>query len=639
MVRGQGLIGALVFAILAALVAGVGASAAASAALPGVELATEPKTTTPLDGSGHDYAVRGPCRPLRFSGHAKLGTRVSIDGSPPRGGDFTVAIKLAGGEGTRIVARRGGTTSAIHVRCLPEGFPPIQFERFAKPAHDWYVVTPRNERDRAGFAIVLNGRGVPVWFSAPGANATGARLLAGGRIAWAHRVFYGDQQYTIRSLDGHVLDRVATVGSPTDPHDFLEIADGRYLVLTYKRRSGVDLSPYGGPADATVVDGEIQEVDRDGNLLWSWNSADHIGLEEAARWYPFILARPLQPGTPDERYDIAHINSIELDGNSLIASFRYFDAIYSIDRASGAINWKLGGTATSQSLDLHGDPEAPDLFGGQHDARLLSDGTVSAYDNATGRGYRPRAVRYAIHPRAATARLLESVVDPLVTDSPCCGNATHNRDGSWTIDWGRADLISEFGPGGQRRFNLRFGSRNSYRVAPADSDFATISQLRAGMDAMHPSPSAFECGLTSAANRVVGEAERDQLHGTPRPDVILGYSGADSLFGRASGDCLFGAAGRDRLRGGGGGDVLVGGQAASALNGGSGADLLVGGFGGDSFDGGGGADRISGGAGPDRIRVGGNATVSCGSGRDLVVVRGKTAFLSGDGCEVIRPSG
>jgi class 3 adenylate cyclase len=55
------------------------------------------------------------------------------------------------------------------------------------------------------------------------------------------------------------------------------------------------------------------------------------------------------------------------------------NAVFDIDQRSGNILWKLGGSATPESLRITNDPVFTNgsHFGGQHDARLLPDGTVT----------------------------------------------------------------------------------------------------------------------------------------------------------------------------------------------------------------------------------------------------------------------
>ena len=85
---------------------------------------------------------------------------------------------------------------------------------------------------------------------------------------------------------------------------------------------------------------------------------------------------------------------------------------------TASVVWKLGGTARPESLTILNDPEftTGSGFGGQHDARVLDDGSVTIFDNGfhpdTVLRHPPRAVRYAIDAGAGTATLLEQVNDP-----------------------------------------------------------------------------------------------------------------------------------------------------------------------------------------------------------------------------------
>ncbi len=146
------------------------------------------------------------------------------------------------------------------------------------------------------------------------------------------------------------------MGTPTDSHDLQMLSNGNALLVSYRPRDGVDLSPWGGPASATVIDGEIQEVDPSGQLVWSWNSKDHIALAETGHWYADNLI-PNPSRLPDGRsaYDIVHLNSVDAVDNPLVVSLRHTDAVFGINRASGAVQWKLGGITTPESLQLTGD--------------------------------------------------------------------------------------------------------------------------------------------------------------------------------------------------------------------------------------------------------------------------------------------
>ena len=131
------------------------------------------------------------------------------------------------------------------------------------------------------------------------------------------------------------------VGLDADGHD-LQFLGTDHLVGSKVPQSHVDTSAYGGSSDATVKNTELQEVSSGGQLVWDWKSQDHIALAETGRWWPRAI---------DLGYDIIHWNSIQPVGNSVIASFRHLDAVYKIDKSSGAIIWKLGGTSRPASLE------------------------------------------------------------------------------------------------------------------------------------------------------------------------------------------------------------------------------------------------------------------------------------------------
>jgi Ca2+-binding RTX toxin-like protein len=134
-------------------------------------------------------------------------------------------------------------------------------------------------------------------------------------------------------------------------------------------------------------------------------------------------------------------------------------------------------------------------------------------------------------------------------------------------------------------------------------------------------------------NDVVGTPGPDVLEGTAGADIICGLGGNDILIGRGGNDLLLGGAGADVLRGGAGADTLRGGGGNDTLRGGGGNDTLRGGGGNDRLLGGGGNDTLRGGAGADTLRGGvGNDRLFGGGGNDLLVGgRGRDLLDGGRG--------
>jgi hypothetical protein len=294
------------------------------------------------------------------------------------------------------------------------------------------------------------------------------------------------------ALDGSLLATWQTAGMPTDFHDFQLLPNGNALIGAYPARPDTeDLTAYGGPSTGgTLLDGEIQEVTPDGEAVWTWSTRDHVDPSETPERWRAEFVYGLPKDLPDGRqaFDWAHLNSIEETDGVVVVSFRHLDAVYAIDKADGEIPWKLGGTTTPESLTVVDDPEA-NALGGQHDARLLPDGTLTVYDNNSEEDIAPRAVRYELDLEARTATLIESIEDEDVPDSPCCGSARRLEDGSWVMSWGGTRVISEVGPDGDPHFVLTFVEVPeefgfSYRASPVEGAWPTIEDLRAGMDAM-----------------------------------------------------------------------------------------------------------------------------------------------------------
>jgi hypothetical protein len=237
-----------------------------------------------------------------------------------------------------------------------------------------------------------------------------------------------------------------------------------------------------------VIDNEIQEVTAAGRRVWRWNSRDHIALSESEPFMKYIVSGPVRTADGRKAYDIVHLNSIEQDGDSLIVSTRQTDAVYKISKATGDVEWKLGGTTIPQSLAVTGDPDPSLVISGQHDARLLPDGTLTLHDNRTLLAHsKPRAMRFAIDEAAGTATVLEALTDPQAAYSTCCGSARKLPAGDWVAAWGSSGLVTELTPSGRRVYALRFGGRrgaDSYRAVPILPGRLSLGALRAGMDRM-----------------------------------------------------------------------------------------------------------------------------------------------------------
>jgi hypothetical protein len=368
----------------------------------------------------------------------------------------------------------------------PDDFPSSRFESLRPTPPDLFVVAFSAPADRRPWVIVYDERGVPRWWYNPDTRALWGQILSDGNLSWARS--FGDgygldprMAHEVRSESGKLLRLVRTGGSIVDGHEYRELPNGNVLLDTYVPETA-DLRRFGGPRRATIVSAEVQEVDPAGEVLWRWNSRGQISLRETGRWWRNVLSNPRRR-LQREAFDPVHINSIEPRGHGeVVISTRHTDAVYGIDRASGEIRWKLGGTRTGKSLEVIGDP-ANKLLGGQHDARIDRRGRLTIFDNGKDRPRLPRVVFYRLELGRGRAVYRGQLNDPEVRESHCCGSARETSDGGWLVSWGDNPLVTGFDREGRIAFRLRLPA-STFRAVPVPESATSVARLREGMAAM-----------------------------------------------------------------------------------------------------------------------------------------------------------
>jgi hypothetical protein len=446
------------------------------------ELSSTPALTPAYSPSVPDYTVRCTSgQPVSVEAKIPAAESLKLDGvEEPSGATVQADVPLRAGQAFyfTVVDSLGSHTHAV--RCLPSDFPAWNATVPGSPQVAWLLLTPSGGNGAVPYVVVADSDGVPVWWMNTVSRPGDFKLLADGTLAWSFLSVGLPTHAEIHRLDGTLVRSLDTVGTGADGHDLQLLEDGDYLMEAYKPRTGVDLSPWGGPSNATVLDAEIQELTPEGALVWSWNSAGHIDPSETVPWG--IHRTETAPGV----YDLVHLNSLQPDGDGIVFSARHLDAVYRVRRGDGSIDWKLGGTTTPQSLAFVDDPLGASSFGGQHDARILPDGTLTVHDNGTSRGRPPRAVRYQIDSTARTATLLEEVTDPRATASTCCGSARRLPGGDWVMSWGSVGLVTELTPTGSPVLSIETPTTFSYRADPVLPGALSRDALHSAMDAMNP---------------------------------------------------------------------------------------------------------------------------------------------------------
>jgi hypothetical protein len=365
------------------------------------------------------------------------------------------------------------------IRCLPHDFPTITvtFHPMAgSPTPGFYLV------DSGKYGIVLDTQGTPVWY-ARASNVLNVDSLAPNTISLMPNAVgaFGTSatgRYDMYALDSATTTTLMAVGSPTDGHELRALPNGNHLLLTYPTEEGVDLTglqTYG--SEETMADCEVQELDPAGQLVWSWLASDHLDPRQES------MQPLLQSVNGTSLVDVFHFNSIEVDtqGN-LLLSARHANAVYYVERPSGKVLWKLGGTAYNKDgaphIEVVGDPQT--TFSLQHDARFVPNGHLTLFDDHGASPGVARGVEYMLDFEANTAKVAFQFQG--TAQSEYEGSFRRYPDGESVVGWGYIPsdprVVTEVNATGQDVLDIAFGGQNSYRAIKVPLSALDIRLLR-----------------------------------------------------------------------------------------------------------------------------------------------------------------
>ena len=298
------------------------------------------------------------------------------------------------------VSDAGGTTTYV-VHCLPATFPTVNVLTKTDQVKDGLLLlTPTygGYNDRVGFMAVLDNNGVPRFHRLlTDANfwASNLKPHGDGRFSLARRPLldlsdsaFGNWEIDLLDNKLKVTSTVTTVSplSHTDGHDFSITSDGHYVMLSDYDDEPRDLSDHGGSENDVVADSVIQRRTAAGASQFTWNSWDHRAV---LQWGSDCKVGLFLRGTLSWPPAYAHLNGLQLlsDGD-FVGSFRGCAQVLRIDGSTGAVEWKLGGTAPPEDSDTeflelveHQDTGVVEEFCGQHHVTLTSSDTVVMFDN------------------------------------------------------------------------------------------------------------------------------------------------------------------------------------------------------------------------------------------------------------------
>lgn len=248
--------------------------------------------------------------------------------------------------------------------------------------------------DAPASLFVLDTDGVTRWHIGRSDGVIGPpSVYAGAKLRDDGTILYL-RDYSLFVIDelGVELVRITSedVGLPGLHHDVIELDNGNFLTLSYTFRD-IDYPDIG---TAHVAGDLLVELTPDGEIVWEWDSFDHLDPQRRPFGFDEVI---LDPATLENAYDWTHGNGIIYDAASdtVLFSARHQDWLVQIDRASGDVLWRFGAegdfTLTQGTWQYH-----------QHSPQWQEDGTLLLYDNGFGNPGVPspmqtsRAVRYAI---------------------------------------------------------------------------------------------------------------------------------------------------------------------------------------------------------------------------------------------------
>ena len=385
-------------------------------------------------------------------------------------------------------SRPSGSTKTRSFRSRPDLKVPILTVSYPSPQP-----SPRGRGEgEAGLFFVAPGgpmiadaNGEPIWFHPVSKNVANfrAQMLGSEPVLtwWEGTVGKGyglSGQLVIADTTYKELHRVsAGNGFQADLHEFVVTAKETALLTAYHEVPG-DLSAFGGPAQGTILDSIVQEVDiASSRVLFEWHSLGHIALNETHATY-----------TKGQPFDYFHINSIEEDSDgNLLISARNTWAIYKIDRGSGAVMWRLGGRQSSFAMG------SGTIFAWQHDARRQSDGTITLFDDGA-------APKVESQSRGMVLTLDEALMKASLSrqythggngiSASSQGNLQVLSNGDVLVGWGSEPYFTEFDAQGHIVADGKFaGTFQSYRAfrlpwSAQPSDPPAIAAEKAGSGAI-----------------------------------------------------------------------------------------------------------------------------------------------------------
>ncbi len=356
------------------------------------------------------------------------------------GSDYQVRIAIEL-EGESYEGRSHSASTGM----VPADFPDLSLERGSGESFEGFLFT--SVLGNASAAVILDEDGDYVWWYQPDGIEMVGRTFPSrdGRSVYTMNLNPDgrrDGSMVVVSLDGSEIE---TTDLDYAHHEIYEHDDGTIAYLS-KDPAMVEGSEVSGDS--------VVELSPDGSSTTIWTIWD----------YPDRM--PYETGGGGPALEWPHANALDYlpDEDVYLIGFLTMDAIARIDRATGEIDWIMGGDNSDFQLSDGGT----DLFDRTHQLHWLDD-SVLVFVNGSQQGGESYAVEYAVDEQNLE---VESIWEYHSDPSVSCislGDVHRFDSGNTLITYSYSGLLQEVTPGGEPVWTLQAGAGGviSY-VTPVD---------------------------------------------------------------------------------------------------------------------------------------------------------------------------
>ena len=282
--------------------------------------------------------------------------------------------------------------------------------------------------DGNAWLIDMEGRVVHNWKMKNPPGVYG-KLISNGNLMWMDRgpdaneaLDGGASSLLELDWDGNEVWRYDDTGLN---HDFVDLPNGNIMIMRFvflpddiRKKIKVGL-PGSELPDKKMYSNNLQEITREGKVVWEWNHWEHFDPDEHVEC-PLV-----------NRMIYGYTNSLDVFPNGdVLLSIRHLNTVARISKSTGKVVWRWG-------------PEQ--LLGHQHSVSVLESGNILIFDNGLHRN--PPLVTDEAHREISEAELSRVVeVDPKSNEivweyydptgqfyTPYCGSAERLPNGNTLI--------------------------------------------------------------------------------------------------------------------------------------------------------------------------------------------------------------